>query len=104
MIKRFSCGSDGYSYEYEGGLYVLFTDHEADKQELSLAYKALGKKCTELEAARDYNAGLCEKLEQENGRLLKALHDISVVGLLSDEPDCPRSKRMREIAEKARKK
>lgn len=38
---------------------ILYT-HEADKKELSLANKALGKKCTELEAARDYNAGLCD--------------------------------------------
>jgi len=56
----------------EGGSFVKRADHEADKK----------------------------ALEQENGRLRKALHDISVVGLLSDEPDGPRCRRMREIARK----
>ena len=42
-------------------------------------------------------------LTKEVARLRKALHDISVVGLLSEEKDSPRSARMREIAEKALK-
>jgi hypothetical protein len=44
-----------------------------------------------------------DALEQENAILRKALHNISVVALLSDEPDGPRCRRMREIARKARK-
>ena len=40
------------------------------------------------------------KKDAEISRLRKALHDISVVGLLSDEPDGPRCRRMREIARK----
>ena len=43
------------------------------------------------------------KKDAEIARLRKAIHDISVVGLLSDEPDGPRCRRMREIARKAGK-
>jgi len=75
MIRRYDFDAEFKLIWEEMGRVVLFADHEADKK-----------------ADQD-----------EIARLHKALHDISVVGLLSDEPDGPRCKRMREIAEKALK-
>jgi hypothetical protein len=55
-----------------------------------------------IDVIADYEAD--KKADQVDlARLRKALHDISVVGLLSDEPDGPRCRRMREIARKAMK-
>ena len=58
---------------------------------------------TKMDQYHDGSYVLFTDHEAEIARLRKALHDISVVGLLSDEPDGPRCRRMREIAEKAGK-
>lgn len=90
--------------------YVLFTDHEAalEKQRsdfVELMASLITDKEQEYQSLLEHHEAQTKELqaalsadEEENKRLTKALKDISVVGLLSDEKDSPRAKRMREIA------
>jgi hypothetical protein len=58
---------------------------DASREELIAAIKALGKKCTELEEARDRNAELCDNKDEEIGWLRVALERIVEVEKCPDD-------------------